>query len=121
MPLPYSYRALPPHHGNQFIQVSWFQKALQGSNPDLFAPKGEPEAARPVSKCLRRHRQLNDLRQVYVFREIRSGNRDTGHLGPSSEGLSSGRAMGGSGGVYRAAKEVCNLIVNREETLGLPS
>jgi hypothetical protein len=60
----------------------------------------------------RRHRQLNDLRQVHPFKSIRSGTRDTGHLGPDSEGLSSGCAVSGSGGVCGTAEEVGHLIVD---------
>jgi hypothetical protein len=66
------------------------------------------------------HRQLNDLRQVQPLRSIRSGTRDTSHLGPDPKSLSAGTAMISGVGVGRAAEEVCNLIVSREEALRLP-
>jgi hypothetical protein len=74
------------------------------------------KGAQPVQ----RHRQLNDLRQVYPFRSIRSGTGGTGHFGPDSEGLSSGGAMSSSGDVCRTAEEIGHLIVDGEEALGLP-
>jgi hypothetical protein len=65
------------------------------------------------------HRQLNGLRQVHPFKSISSGTCDTGHLGPDSEGLSSGLAVSGSGGVGGTAEEVSHLIMSLEEALGL--
>jgi hypothetical protein len=74
-----------------------------------------PAKTEPVT---RRHRQLNDLRQIHPFRSIGSGARGAGHLAPDSEGLRSRRAMISGIGSCRTAEEVCNLVVNREEALG---
>jgi hypothetical protein len=41
------------------------------------------------------------------------------HLSPSGEGSGAGLAMVGGVGSRGATEEVCNLIVNGEEALGL--
>ena len=68
-----------------------------------------------------RHRQLNEVRQTRLSSSVQSeAHGDTGHLTPDLKGPSTGKAMIRGIGLCRTAEEVCNLIMSREEALGLP-
>ena len=66
-----------------------------------------------------RHRQLKELRYVPPWTIGSASRRNAGDVGPGREGLGPSLSMISGVGVSRTAEEVRDLIMNREEALGL--
>lgn len=100
------------------LSVNW-QKWIETLRDLVFSLNSQLLAA-AVRQFIEGHRQLNGLRQVGPSWTVSSeANGDASYLGPDPEGSGAGPAVINSVGVGRTEEEVGNLVVNREEALGL--